>query len=85
MRVGVGGIELRGGLQFAESFGQTSLLAQRKTQSAMRRFNLRLRVNGLAEGLLRSYRVVPAHQVESLQDKILCLLGDLPDRCKSVG
>ena len=71
MRVGVGGIELRGGLQFAEGFGQAPLLAQRKTESAMRRFDLRLNVNGLAKGLLRPYCVVPAHQVEPLEDKVV--------------
>ena len=70
MRVGVRGIELRSGLQFAEGLSQTAFLAQGQTQTAMRRLHFRLHIDGLAESLFRPRRVVPGHTIEPSQDEV---------------
>ena len=66
MGVGIRGIQLRGGLQFAEGLGKTAFLAQRQTQSAVRSLHLRLHFDGLAESLFRSRGVVPAQADRTL-------------------
>jgi hypothetical protein len=74
MGIGVRGIELRGGLEFTESLGQTAFLTQCQAQAAVRRLDFRLRLNGLPEGLFRPCGVVSAQALEPLQDKVPSLL-----------
>ena len=76
MCVGIGGIELRGGLQFAKSLGQTAFLPQCQPQTSVRRLDFRLHFDGLPESLFRPLSVVLAQPVEPLQNKVIGFLAD---------